>query len=72
MNRNAWIAVAIVVLVVVLLLAAFLRSVGELQEIYDEENDEDGKLEPNSIERDERTLPGGDREAPLEPLLTLA
>jgi hypothetical protein len=53
MRRNAWIAMALVVLIVVLLVAAVLRSVGELGEIYDEDDDEEaGDLKPDLVKED--------------------
>jgi hypothetical protein len=42
MRRNAWIAMALVVLIIVLLVAAVLRSVAEVREIFEEDDDEVG------------------------------
>jgi hypothetical protein len=54
MGRNAWIAMVLVVLIIVLLLVGIIRSVGELQEIFEEDDEANGGPKPEWAKRDER------------------
>jgi hypothetical protein len=66
MRRKAWIAMALVLLVIVLLVVAVLRSVAELREIYEEDDDEVGMANQRTEgAKIEKWQVGGAAESPL-------